>query len=223
MKAFNKKSKVKNSNKRKVSVIKSRDLIKTKEDFDRIIKANKFSSAVFCKDRNGKQIGVWAVIYNCSLDFVSQDVLAEGRLYSAEKEGICGDYYAEYMPVVDGYAVDIDAFPVFRDWVEFPITDVQIVNTSDEVKICELLIKKGMYTIIEPKEKDARYYVKRHNRVSVGFQCKKGRDYFNSEDFTHAMVERGEQTRIDWLKNHDVEVYEVIKRDGDVILEIERI
>lgn len=219
MKAFNKSSKLKNSNKRKVSTIKRMKTIETKEQFDRIIKGNKISSsAVFCIDRDGKQQGVWAVRYKGDLNFVAQDVLAEGRLYAI---GDTTEEYYDYMPRVNGYFVDIDAFPVFEDWVKFPITDVEIV--SGETEISKKLIEKGMYTVIEPKEEDARYYVKYFNNISVGFQCRKGREYFNSEDFTYGMVERGDNSRINWLISRDIDIYEVVKKDGDIILEVERI
>lgn len=140
MKSFNKKKLKKHTFKNKRSIIKNRMFVKDIKEFDRIIKGNGSKvTCVFAKDRNGKQIGVYAIRYN--KDFICQDVLCEGRLYSIDRNIGYEDYFG-IMPVVNGYFIEIDAYPVFKDWVEFPITDVEFISNKDEQTICERLIEK---------------------------------------------------------------------------------
>lgn len=83
--------------------------------------------------------------------------------------------------------------------------------------------RKNMYSIIDPKDEDAIEYIKYFNDISKGFQCKKDGRYFNSEDYSYATIERGDIKRVKWLKDRNVRLYKVLKKENGVNIKIEEI
>lgn len=129
----------------KVKPIKKK-VIKTREDLLKII--DKIDSHVYCiaKDKNGKII----TPYLYTVDYFEkgngclfQDVVGEVRIY---KNKDIGRYYD--MTKIAGVYADIDAYPVYKDWIEFPITDVYLYaeETTDLLNHYKML---GMWNFIK--------------------------------------------------------------------------
>lgn len=129
----------------KVKPIKKK-VIKTREDLLKII--DKIDSHVYCiaKDKNGKII----TPYLYTVDYFEegngclfQDVVGEVRIY---KNKDIGRYY-DMTKIARVYA-EIDAYPIYKDWIEFPITDVYLYaeETTDLLNHYKML---GMWRDIK--------------------------------------------------------------------------
>lgn len=129
--------------KTKKKLIKKR-IIKNVEELGKII--NKTNSYVYCiaKDKTGNIITPYLYTMNSSITnnyHLFQDVVAEVRIH---KDKEIGKYYN--MTKIVGVYADIDAYPVYHDWIEFPITDVYLYpeETKDLVNHYKML---GMWKI----------------------------------------------------------------------------
>ena len=125
--------------KRKVKPIKKK-VIKTREDLHCLVQ--KLGEYIHCiaKDKNGKLITPYLWTYGNN---VMEDVVSEVRIY---KDKEIGKYYD--MTKIAGVYVDVDAYPVYKDWIEFPITDVYLYTeeTTDLLNHYKML---GMWNIIK--------------------------------------------------------------------------
>ena len=125
--------------KRKVKPIKKK-VIKTREDLHCLVQ--KLGEYIHCiaKDKNGKLITPYLWTYGNN---VMEDVVSEVRIY---KDKEIGKYYD--MTKIAGVYADVDAYPVFKDWIEFPITDVYLYaeETTDLLNHYKML---GMWNIIK--------------------------------------------------------------------------
>ena len=125
--------------KRKVKPIKKK-VIKTREDLHCLVQ--KLGEYIHCiaKDKNGKLITPYLWTYGNN---VMEDVVSEVRIY--KDKGI-GKYYD--MTKIAGVYAGIDAYPVFKDWIEFPITDVYLYTeeTTDLLNHYKML---GMWNFIK--------------------------------------------------------------------------
>lgn len=125
--------------KRKVKPIKKK-VIKTREDLHYLVQ--RLGEYIHCiaKDKNGKLITPYLWTYGNN---VMEDVVSEVRIY---KDKEIGKYYD--MTKIAGVYADIDAYPVFKDWIEFPITDVYLYaeETTDLLNHYKML---GMWNFIK--------------------------------------------------------------------------
>lgn len=125
--------------KRKVKPIKKK-VIKTREDLHYLVQ--RLGEYIHCiaKDKNGKLITPYLWTYGNN---VMEDVVSEVRIY---KDKEIGKYYD--MTKIAGVYADIDAYPVFKDWIEFPITDVYLYaeETTDLLNHYKML---GMWNFME--------------------------------------------------------------------------
>lgn len=125
--------------KRKVKPIKKK-VIKTREDLHCLVQ--KLGEYIHCiaKDKNGKLITPYLWTYGNN---VMEDVVSEVRLY---KDKEIGKYYD--MTKIAGVYADVDAYPVYKDWIEFPITDVYLYTeeTTDLLNHYKML---GMWNFIK--------------------------------------------------------------------------
>lgn len=124
--------------KRKVKPIKKK-VIKTREDLHYLVQ--KLGEYIHCiaKDKNGKLITPYLWTYGNN---VMEDVVSEVRIYKDKEIGKCYD-----MTKIAGVYADIDAYPIFKDWIEFPITDVYLYaeETTDLLNHYKML---GMWNFI---------------------------------------------------------------------------
>ena len=125
--------------KRKVKPIKKK-VIKTREDLHCLVQ--KLGEYIHCiaKDKNGKLITPYLWTYGNN---VMEDVVSEVRIYK-DKEIV--KYYD--MTKIAGVYADVDAYPVYKDWIEFPITDVYLYTeeTTDLLNHYKML---GMWNFIK--------------------------------------------------------------------------
>lgn len=125
--------------KRKVKPIKKK-VIKTREDLHCLVQ--KLGEYIHCiaKDKNGKLITPYLWTYGKN---VMEDVVSEVRIY---KDKEIGKYYD--MTKIAGVYADVDAYPVYKDWIEFPITDVYLYaeETTDLLNHYKML---GMWNFIK--------------------------------------------------------------------------
>ena len=125
--------------KRKVKPIKKK-VIKTREDLHCLVQ--KLGEYIHCiaKDKNGKLITPYLWTYGNN---VMEDVVSEVRIY---KDKEIGKYYD--MTKIAGVYADVDAYPVYKDWIEFPITDVYLYaeETTDLLNHYKML---GMWNFIK--------------------------------------------------------------------------
>ena len=125
--------------KRKVKPIKKK-VIKTREDLHCLVQ--KLGEYIHCiaKDKNGKLITPYLWTYGNN---VMEDVVTEVRIY---KDKEIGKYYD--MTKIAGVYADVDAYPVYKDWIEFPITDVYLYTeeTTDLLNHYKML---GMWNFIK--------------------------------------------------------------------------
>lgn len=125
--------------KRKVKPIKKK-VIKTREDLHYLVQ--RLGEYIHCiaKDKNGKLITPYLWTYGNN---VMEDVVLEVRIY---KDKEIGKYYD--MTKIAGVYADIDAYPVFKDWIEFPITNVYLYaeETTDLLNHYKML---GMWNFIK--------------------------------------------------------------------------
>lgn len=131
--------------KNKKKPIKKR-IIKNAEELGKII--NKMNSYVYCiaKDKMGDIITPYLYTMNHSITnnyHLFQDVVSEVRIY---KDREIGKYYN--MSKIAGVYADVNAYPVYQDWIEFPITDVYLYTeeTTDLLNHYKIL---GMWKNIE--------------------------------------------------------------------------
>lgn len=130
---------------KKANVIRKK-IIKTREDLSKLI--NKLDTCIYCiaKDKNGKIITPYLYtmdIFDNRFYCLFQDVVGEVRIY---KNKNIGKYYG--LTKIAGVYADVDAYPVFHDWIEFPITDVYLYaeETTDLLNHYKML---GMWNIIK--------------------------------------------------------------------------
>ena len=125
--------------KRKVKPIKKK-VIKTREDLHYLVQISGEYIHCIAKDKNGKLITPYLWTYGSN---VMEDVVTEVRIY---KDKEIGKYYD--MTKIAGIYADIDAYPVFKDWIEFPITDVYLYTeeTTDLLNHYKML---GMWNFIK--------------------------------------------------------------------------
>ena len=125
--------------KRKVKPIKKK-VIKNREDLHCLVQ--KLGEYIHCiaKDKNGKLITPYLWTYGNN---VMEDVVSEVRIY---KDKEIGKYYD--MTKIAGVYADVDAYPVYKDWIEFPITDVYLYaeETTDLLNHYKML---GMWNFIK--------------------------------------------------------------------------
>lgn len=125
--------------KRKVKPIKKK-VIKTREDLHCLVQ--KLGEYIHCiaKDKNGKLITPYLWTYGNN---VMEDVVTEVRIY---KDKEIGKYYD--MTKIAGVYADVDAYPVYKDWIEFPIKDVFLYTeeTTDLLNHYKML---GMWNFIK--------------------------------------------------------------------------
>ena len=125
--------------KRKVKPIKKK-VIKNREDLHCLVQ--KLGEYIHCiaKDKNGKLITPYLWTYGNN---VMEDVVSEVRIY---KDKEIGKYYD--MTKIAGVYADVDAYPVYKDWIEFPITDVYLYTeeTTDLLNHYKML---GMWNFIK--------------------------------------------------------------------------
>lgn len=125
--------------KRKVKPIKKK-VIKTREDLHYLVQ--RLGEYIHCiaRDKNGKLITPYLWTYGNN---VMEDVVSEVRIY---KDKEIGKYYD--MTKIAGVYADIDAYPVFKDWIGFPITDVYLYaeETTDLLNHYKML---GMWNFIK--------------------------------------------------------------------------
>lgn len=125
--------------KNKVKPIKKK-VIKNREDLHYLVQ--RLGEYIHCiaKDKNGKLITPYLWTYGNN---VMEDVVSEVRIY---KDKEIGKYY-DMTKIAEVYA-DIDAYPVFKDWIEFPITDVYLYaeETTDLLNHYKML---GMWNFIK--------------------------------------------------------------------------
>ena len=125
--------------KRKVEPIKKK-VIKTREDLHCLVQ--RLGEYIHCiaKDKNGKLITPYLWTYGNN---IMEDVVSEVRRYR-DKE--IGKYYD--MTKIAGVYADVDAYPVYKDWINFPITDVYLYaeETTDLLNHYKML---GMWNFIE--------------------------------------------------------------------------
>ena len=125
--------------KRKVKPIKKK-VIKTREDLHCLVQ--KLGEYIHCiaKDKNGKLITPYLWTYGNN---VMEDVVSEVRIY---KDKEIGKYYD--MTKIAGVYADVDVYPVYKDWIEFPITDVYLYTeeTTDLLNHYKML---GMWNFIK--------------------------------------------------------------------------
>ena len=125
--------------KRKVKPIKKK-VIKTREDLHCLVQ--KLGEYIHCiaKDKNGKLITPYLWTYGNN---VMEDVVSEVRIY---KDKEIGKYYD--MTKIAGVYADVDAYPVYKDWIEFPIKDVFLYTeeTTDLLNHYKML---GMWNFIK--------------------------------------------------------------------------
>lgn len=125
--------------KNKAKPIKKR-AIKTREDLHSLVQ--KLGDYVHCigRDKNGKLITPYLWTYGEEL---MEDVVSEVRIYR-DKE--IGKYYG--MTKIAGVYADIDAYPVYHDWIQFPIADVYLYaeETTDLLNHYKML---GMWRDIK--------------------------------------------------------------------------
>lgn len=124
---------------RKMKPIKKR-IIKTREDLHSLVQ--KLGGYIYCiaKDKNGKLITPYLWTYGNN---VVEDGVGEIRIY---KDREIGKYY-NMTKIAKVYA-DIDAYPVFKDWIQFPITDVYLYTeeTTDLLNHYKMI---GMWSDIK--------------------------------------------------------------------------
>lgn len=103
--------------KNKVKPIKKK-VIKTREDLHYLVQ--RLGEYIHCiaKDKNGKLITPYLWTYGNN---VIEDVVSEVRIY---KDKEIGKYYN--MTKIAGVYADIDTYPVYHDWIQFPIIDVYL-------------------------------------------------------------------------------------------------
>lgn len=125
--------------KRKVKPIKKK-VIKTREDLHCLVQ--KLGEYIHCiaKDKNGKLITPYLWTYGNN---VMEDVVSEVRLY---KDKEIGKYYD--MTKIAGVYADVDAYPVYKDWIEFPITDVYLY-TEETTDLLNHYKTLGMWNFIK--------------------------------------------------------------------------
>ena len=125
--------------KRKVKPIKKK-VIKTREDLHCLVQRSGEYIHCIAKDKNGKLITPYLWTYGNN---VMEDVVSEVRIY---KDKEIGKYYD--MTKIAGVYADVDAYPVYKDWIEFPIKDVFLYTeeTTDLLNHYKML---GMWNFIK--------------------------------------------------------------------------
>lgn len=159
MRAFNKKSKIKNSCKKRSLITKT---IKNIENADILQKEfNKLNAqyvGIICEDSEGKEIGIYLHEYEFDENdkFLMEDCLGELRLYTTEDNGVFL-YYNQMFGRINDYFYEFDSYPTYCDWVKFPIKNVKIFPMDNDIqtnKIAKYCFDKGRYNIIRPNKKD---------------------------------------------------------------------
>ena len=103
----------------------------------------KYYYVVIGKDENGKY---WsAYVWYMGNGEWFQDVAGEVRLYPINSKY---DYYDCDMGL---FKAELDAFPVYKNWIPLPSYDLEFYHYGDEKemkKACQRMIELGMYRII---------------------------------------------------------------------------
>lgn len=126
-------------------MVVKKEVVKNKKEMEKILKG--IGRDVYCiaKDSVGKIITPYFVDIELSdMDsFISEDLVGEVRIYkdkSLVNEKLCTP--------IDGYLAEVDVFPVFCDWVEYPITDVYLCD-DENIELLLQYKKIGLWRYIE--------------------------------------------------------------------------
>lgn len=98
---------------------------------------------VIGKDKKGKYFS--AYIYSAGNGEWFQDVAGEVRLYQHKYDTI-GDCNLGL------FNAELDAFPVYKDWIPFPCYNLEIypyMTEKDMQRACKRMIELGMYRFIK--------------------------------------------------------------------------
>lgn len=113
--------------------------VENKEELKDLVE--KLGNFVYCiaKDSEGKVITPYLWIYEDSL---MEDFVSGVRIYQ-DKE--VGEYFN--LTKIDEYYADVDAYPIYKDWIKFPLTDVYLYaeETTDLLNHYKML---GMWNFI---------------------------------------------------------------------------